>query len=132
MVPPGLLLKSSHGSSAVLHAGAFDEEALCPGAGAGALAAGHFCCQILGSIALGQPFPLLCCPAHLSGLEELIISHSEAELARTTPKKTDNPVWNRDFLPCCSSGYVQVSCWALLASAADHRVCSQGLDCALL
>jgi len=89
--------------------GAFDEKALYPGAGADVLAAGQFFCQMLGSYCFWTATPLGCSwPAHLPVLEELIISHSEAELARTIPKKTDrdNPVCNHDFLPCCTSVYM--------------------------
>lgn len=116
--------------------GAFDEKALYPGADVGVLAAGQFFCQMLGSYCFWTAATSLCCgwPAHLSVLEELMISHSEAELTRTIPKKADrdNPVCNRDFLPCCSSVYMQVGCRALFTSVADSCVCSQCPDFALL
>lgn len=134
-IPPGLLLKSSRGRSSAWMLGAFDEKALYPGTDAGVLAAGQFFCQMLGSYCFWTATSLCCgWPAHLSVFEELIISHSEAELARTIPKKTDgdNPGCNRDFLPCCSSLYMRVSCWALFTWVVYRCVCSRCLDFALL
>lgn len=118
-----------------LHAGLlgpFDEKALYPGAAAGPLAAGQFCCQMLGSYC-SWTAASLCCrwPAHPSVLEELIISHSEAELARTIPKKTegDNPACNCDFLPgrssvfSCRAPFTSVQTVVSAPSACVLRCC---------